>query len=657
MNSRNASLYDVDCTSPASPVAAETTIITQTAYVDPPSTTGNGSLPQLVITPEPASISVADATQAPYAEGTPFVFFSAYEVVTKSSTVFPNGSAGCAEATQTYTMDDAFSFEYTGPDVNGSLVVGAGVTGDVNPALLGLVGQDTAIAGSWVAEPTVVLLMQEVLVAQAQLAATIEPTASFLETPTATRPSFVTLTPTGQDGPPTLQSPRVESSQTQLQVPTGPGNDNRPTAVGPEEQTQGGNGGGNPGGQGGRPFTSFVAFIANVAQSDVTLMLPAAPSQTVVTADFQGQVVTATAASLVQGGQGGGQPGGVGGLVGAVNSVARPSPTNAFDVLSQAEATFGGSNPTANAIINGIGGGSAQAQQDNLPGENGGSGTGSGGSGSGTSGSDADGSRVITVGGAVITPNAENEYTLPSGQTLTPGGNVIVDGTTYSLAPDASALVVNGVTQNLVSPAQATGGPDIPLITVGSAAITPNAATEYSIAPSATLTPGGSVVVDGTTYSLDSTAGLVVNGVTQGVDASANGAGDVTMAPILTINGETFRAINGGSGTTYVIDGETLTMGEEETVTIDGTVYQVSLSPSATRLIIETENANGQVTASSTQTLFPEQGSGAGAGPSETGSQSAGPEQQVGNMAATSTVLPWSGICFGFGSLFLAIWL
>lgn len=740
--------FGFSCTPAASPVAAETTIITQTAYQDPPSPTGNGTLPPLVVTPSPASISVADAAQDPYAQGTPFVFFSQYEIVSKTATTFGNGSAGCAETTQTFTMEDAFSFEYTGADVNGQLLVGEGVVGDVNPALLGLVGQDTAVAGSWVAEPTVVLLMQEVIVAQAALAASVEATASFLDVPEPTTPSYVTLAPTGPDGPPKItNSPHVEVTQSQLQLPTRLGDDNRPTGnVGPAEQTQGsgssggnnnqngqnqgGNSGGdnsqedqNPPDEGGQPFTSLAAFIAQIAQSDVTLQLPAAPSQTVVTALFQGATVTATRLPAVEGTQG---PQ-VGGLVDAIDSAANrpPVPTNALDVFSQAEATFPGSNPTANAIINGMGGpsenggggGSPEAQEDNLPG----------------------GSSAITVGGAVITPNAQHEFDLRNGQTLTPGGTAVVDGTTLSLDSAASAVVVDGVTQDLASPAQATGGagandggagagsnngvagPDIPLVTFGQAVITPNAATEYSIAPGATLTPGGSVVVDGTTmsldaagtaivvdgvtrnlaspagvitpnaatgyviapgatltpggsvvvdgttYSLDSAAtALVVDGFTRnlatpagpitagGYAGTAGGSNGNTMAPILTIDGHTYHAINGG--TTYVIDGQTLTMGEEETVTIDGTTYQISLAPEATRLIVETENANGRITATSTQTLFPEQGSGSGA--SATGSQSGGPEQQVGNVASTTTgILSWSGVCFAVGSLVLAVWL
>lgn len=882
--SLNATSYAYDCTPAASPVAAETTIITQTAYKPPPATTGNGSLPVVTKTPKPASISVADATQDPYAQGTPFVFFSQYEIVSKTPTVFGNGSAGCAQATQTFTMAEAFSFEYTGADVNGSLLVGEGVVGDVNPALLGLVGQDTAVAGSWVAEPTVVLLMQEVLVAQAALAAGTEITESFLATPTATTPSFVTLAPTGPDGPPkitaTPASPRIESTQKTLIVPTpGGGDDNRPT--GASQQTQGGNGGGggdnaqtqggnNGGGASGQTQAgnnggpapaestrrSVVAFIAHIAQSDVTLQLPAAPTQTVVTAAFDGQTVTATRLSAVQGTQGG-----LGGLLGSVGGPA--SPTNAFDVLSQAEATFPGSNPTANAIINGMGGpaesggggGSPQAQEDNLSGggqnggqngggsgsgqndggsdgsgqsgqngdgsdgsgqsgqngggsggsgQNGGSGD-SGSSGGSGSGSTDGGSRAITVGGAVVTPNAQNEFNLGPGATLTPGGTAVADGTTFSLNPAGTAVVVNGVTQQLGSPAQATGGAggaigagagagavgvgaaaNIPLITMSGAAITPNAATEYSLAPGATLTPGGAVVVDGTTLSLDASgrqlvvdgvtrdlaspaqatpgagaitvggavvtpnaAGqytvapgatltpggvVVVDGTTYSLDPAATalvvdgqtrslaspaqatagaitvdgaiitpnaagqyavapgatltpggppvvvdgttyslapaatalvvdgqtqplGSAGTTMAPILTIDGHTFHALNGG--TSYVVAGQTLTMGgAAQTVTLDGTAFVVSLAPSATRLVVATEGADGVVAGTSTATLFPEQGAGAGSGVSATATASGRPEQQVGNVAARGAVVSWTGgVAFALSSLVLAIWL
>jgi hypothetical protein len=109
------------------------------------------------------------------------VFFSAYEIIRKSAitTVGPDNAdktIQCATATATYAMPFPFSFEYSGADVNGQLEVNADVTGDVNPAFLNIVNVTNAIAGSWVAEPTVVVVMSRI-VAVSQ---------SYLSTPTPT---------------------------------------------------------------------------------------------------------------------------------------------------------------------------------------------------------------------------------------------------------------------------------------------------------------------------------------------------------------------------------------------------------------------------------------------------------------------------------------
>jgi hypothetical protein len=90
--------------------------------------------------------------------------------------------------------------------------------------------------------------------------------------------------------------------------------------------------------------------------------------------------------------------------------------------------------------------------------------------------------------------------------------------------------------------------------------------------------------------------------------SSISGAYDVlpTNAPILTLGGRTFTAINNGA--TYVIDGQTLTPGGTNTVTINGHVYLVSLSPHATLLEVEVLGLNGKVVSTMFETLFPASG-------------------------------------------------
>ena len=129
----NISIWNSSCAPAAVPVAASTTVITQTAYTDISASTGTGALPYVVSTPPPATMNVP-GTGGVYSEGTAFVYFSAYEIVSKSRIGDANGSFGCAEATQTYHMAEPFSFEYSDGDVNGSKAVGLGVKGDVNPA-------------------------------------------------------------------------------------------------------------------------------------------------------------------------------------------------------------------------------------------------------------------------------------------------------------------------------------------------------------------------------------------------------------------------------------------------------------------------------------------------------------------------------------------
>ncbi|KAJ4381306.1 hypothetical protein N0V86_003655 [Didymella sp. IMI 355093] len=62
----------------------------------------------------------------------------------------------------------------------------------------------------------------------------------------------------------------------------------------------------------------------------------------------------------------------------------------------------------------------------------------------------------IVVDGKTITATTSDgtvEYVLNSATTLLPGGQAIIDGTTYSLVPGGTALIVNGKTSTLSTPA------------------------------------------------------------------------------------------------------------------------------------------------------------------------------------------------------------
>jgi hypothetical protein len=118
----------------------------------------------------------------------------------------------------------------------------------------------------------------------------------------------------------------------------------------------------------------------------------------------------------------------------------------------------------------------------------------------------------ITIGNGVFTaiPGTGTTY-LIGGSALTPGGVITVAGTTISLSPGATAVVVNGVTTTLIPTAPVTNPP---LLTIGTATYTalPGGGTTFVIGGQ-TLTPGGVITVSGTTISLSPSAtALIING-------------------------------------------------------------------------------------------------------------------------------------------------
>lgn len=178
-----------------------------------------------------------------------------------------------------------------------------------------------------------------------------------------------------------------------------------------------------------------------------------------------------------------------------------------------------------------------------------------------------------------------------SGQTLAPGGSAItVSGTVFSLAPSASFLIINGATSILPNPgaAQITAPP----LTIGERVFSslPGTGTEYLIF-SMLLTPGGSIIVAGTRISLALGAtALIVNGRTSYIRPQAQPI--TTNAPLLTLGSRTYTAVY---GTTFIIDGQTLTPGG--IITVHGTT--VSLAPGATELVL------GSAGHSTSTALFP----------------------------------------------------
>jgi hypothetical protein len=238
-------------------------------------------------------------------------------------------------------------------------------------------------------------------------------------------------------------------------------------------------------------------------------------------------------------------------------------------------------------------------------------------------------------------------------------------------------VVINGQTRSFGSSPNAmiTSSPE--LIRVNGQAFAPNSGGTYLISGQ-TLTPGGSITVTGpngvVTLSL-ARSGTELVAIVSGhtITSTLNAAAaDATAAPILTIGGQTFTALPGSNGTdpTYLVNGELLTAGEEETVTVAGRTYVVSLSPEATLLGVEELGPNGKATKTRIQTLFPatatgrtstmtaSAGSGSGSGTEEEGTGTgvgAAPARETGAASSSVGAVQLTSIMVAAGTLVLAI--
>lgn len=184
---------------------------------------------------------------------------------------------------------------------------------------------------------------------------------------------------------------------------------------------------------------------------------------------------------------------------------------------------------------------------------------------------------VLSIGSERLTANAASEY-IVNGQTLSPAGSrIVVSGTTYSLADEASELVFNGVTSTL-SANQQINLPSRRVLSMGSLRLTADAKSDY-ILDSQTLSPGGKpIVVSGTTYSLEPQASfLVINGVTSSLPAEQ--AAKPTPGPVIKV-GSQYLTADPALG--YAFVGEKL-IPNARPIVVSGTTY--SLAPQATALV------------------------------------------------------------------------
>lgn len=171
----------------------------------------------------------------------------------------------------------------------------------------------------------------------------------------------------------------------------------------------------------------------------------------------------------------------------------------------------------------------------------------------------------LTIASQTYTMDSNSQYIIAS-QTLTPNGKIVVSGTTISLLPSASALVIGSITRTL-KPTFA-----LPPLVLGSKTYRADSASRY-IVNDQTLSPGGHITMSGTLISLAS-------------EPSAFGSkGNLeplfshfdSELPAFTIDSKIYTA-NGASA--YVINDQTLTLGGQ--MSVDGNL--ISLIPKASAL-------------------------------------------------------------------------
>jgi hypothetical protein len=164
-------------------------------------------------------------------------------------------------------------------------------------------------------------------------------------------------------------------------------------------------------------------------------------------------------------------------------------------------------------------------------------------------------SSVVVVGSQTVTPGAPPITVGGNPISVVPGGTAIVIGTRTSTLP-----------QVFVPPA--TQARPAPVITVGSSTLTPNAATQFFVAPGTTLTPGGTAIIDNTLVSLGPSASfIVVGGSTQILPTAAP---VVAPTPMVVVGGSTFTANQDGN---FVIGSQTLAPGQQ--IVVDGTTVSL----------------------------------------------------------------------------------
>ena len=182
---------------------------------------------------------------------------------------------------------------------------------------------------------------------------------------------------------------------------------------------------------------------------------------------------------------------------------------------------------------------------------------------------------VVTIAGSAVTANSASQFEV-NGQTLSPGGVITVAGQQISLAPSGNAIVYGDSTQAIYAPSSIAGAAP-QTITVGNSVITQNSVSAFVIAGQ-TLRPGSAITVSGTPIFLaPSASAVVVGGITQALGVPPTQALQIPQP--VTIGSSVYTA---NSASQYIIGGQTLSPGSA--ITVSGT--PISLVPSASAVVI-----------------------------------------------------------------------
>ena len=179
---------------------------------------------------------------------------------------------------------------------------------------------------------------------------------------------------------------------------------------------------------------------------------------------------------------------------------------------------------------------------------------------------------VLTLNAMPYTADQFSAFTI-QGQTLTPGGSIIVSGTQISLAVGGNFAAI-GTSIQLLTPAESTTKASV--LTFEGTTYIADASSAFAIDVQA-LTTGGVITVDGTPLSLDIEGTAAIIGSSTQMLGTATITGSI--AATIHLGAQTYTENTSGE---FIISGQTLAKGGE--ITVSGT--PVSFEGGGTGVVI-----------------------------------------------------------------------